>query len=197
MRWRNRLVIAAGAGLGLAALIVAGAMLRRPAADAPARERPETTTITRQTLVDVTTVDGTLAYGPEQLIESRSTGTVTALPAVGATLDRGKVLFRIDDKPVVLMIGTLPAYRELTAGHAAAGPSPSASPSPSAGPGTGGGPGGGSEAAVPATKGADVREFETNLSALGYTGFTVDEQYSQQTAAAVCWLYCSSTVNPG
>jgi len=177
MRWRNRLIIMVGAGLGLTALIVAGAMLRRPAADAPARERPDTTTITRQTLVDVTTVDGTLAYGPEQPIESRLTGTVTALPAIGATLDRGKVLFRIDDKPVVLLIGTLPAYRTLTAGHAAAG----------AGKGTGpsSGPGGESEAAVPATTGADVKEFETNLKALGYTGFTVDEQFSQQTAAAV------------
>jgi multidrug efflux system membrane fusion protein len=185
MRWRNRLVTVAGAGLGLTALIVAGAMLRRPAADAPAQERPDTTTVTRQTLVDVTTVDGTLAYGPEQLIESRIAGTVTALPAVGATLDRGRVLFRIDDKPVVLLIGTLPAYRALTAGHAAVANADAGGAGPGTDPGAGGGPGGGSGAAVPATKGADVKEFETNLKALGYSGFTVDEQYSQQTAAAV------------
>jgi multidrug efflux system membrane fusion protein len=180
MRWRNRLITVAGVGLGLTALTVAGVMLRRPAADPPAQERPDTTTITRQTLIDVTTAEGTLAYGPEQLIESRIAGTVTALPAVGATLDRGKVLFRIDDKPVVLLIGTLPAYRALTAGHAAAGGT-----SPSTDPGPGAGPSSGSEAAVPATKGADVKEFEKNLKALGYTGFTVDEQYSRQTAAAV------------
>jgi peptidoglycan hydrolase-like protein with peptidoglycan-binding domain len=33
--------------------------------------------------------------------------------------------------------------------------------------------------------GADVRQFETNLRALGYTGFTVDNQFSQDTANAV------------
>jgi peptidoglycan hydrolase-like protein with peptidoglycan-binding domain len=34
-------------------------------------------------------------------------------------------------------------------------------------------------------KGPDVKEFEENLAALGYTGFTVDEEYSSGTAAAV------------
>jgi hypothetical protein len=41
----------------------------------------------------------------------RVTGTLTALPAVGTTLDRGWAMFRIDDRPVVLLIGRLPAYR--------------------------------------------------------------------------------------
>jgi peptidoglycan hydrolase-like protein with peptidoglycan-binding domain len=35
------------------------------------------------------------------------------------------------------------------------------------------------------TKGADVRQLERNLRALGYTGFTVDRTYSSDTAAAV------------
>ncbi|MFE2943552.1 peptidoglycan-binding protein [Streptomyces sp. NPDC059255] len=34
-------------------------------------------------------------------------------------------------------------------------------------------------------KGKDVRQFEENLAALGYTGFTVDDEYSTYTAAAV------------
>jgi peptidoglycan hydrolase-like protein with peptidoglycan-binding domain len=37
----------------------------------------------------------------------------------------------------------------------------------------------------PGTKGADVEQFERNLEALGYTGFTVDETYSAATATAV------------
>ncbi|MEV5829598.1 peptidoglycan-binding protein [Spirillospora sp. NPDC052242] len=35
------------------------------------------------------------------------------------------------------------------------------------------------------TEGADVKAFEANLSALGYDGFTVDDEYSSATAAAV------------
>ena len=157
----RRVFIATGAVLGLAALIVAGTLIRRPVAGAPARARPATTTVVRQTLVDVTSADGTLGHGPEQPIESRLTGTVTRLPAIGARLDRGQVLFRVDDQPVVLMLGPLPAYRALTAGNPAAVP------------------------AVPATEGADVEEFETNLKALGYHGFTVDDRYTQATATAV------------
>jgi hypothetical protein len=37
----------------------------------------------------------------------------------------------------------------------------------------------------PGATGADVNEVEENLSALGYTGFTVDEQYTDNTANAV------------
>jgi peptidoglycan hydrolase-like protein with peptidoglycan-binding domain len=33
--------------------------------------------------------------------------------------------------------------------------------------------------------GDDVREIETNLAALGYTGFTVDDSFTESTAAAV------------
>ncbi|MGW6521674.1 peptidoglycan-binding protein [Streptomyces sp. NPDC054962] len=35
------------------------------------------------------------------------------------------------------------------------------------------------------TKGEDVRQFETNLAALGYVGFTPDEEYTDLTAKAV------------
>jgi hypothetical protein len=35
------------------------------------------------------------------------------------------------------------------------------------------------------TEGPDVKQFERNLRALGYTGFTVDDTYSSATAAAV------------
>ena len=38
---------------------------------------------------------------------------------------------------------------------------------------------------TPGVTGPDVRQFEENLSALGYTGFTVDEEYTSATADAV------------
>jgi peptidoglycan hydrolase-like protein with peptidoglycan-binding domain len=37
----------------------------------------------------------------------------------------------------------------------------------------------------PGTNGRDVRQFERNLAALGYAGFTVDDTYTSGTAAAV------------
>jgi peptidoglycan hydrolase-like protein with peptidoglycan-binding domain len=121
---------------------------------------------------------------PSKPVESRLAGTLTALPPVGATIRRGETLFRIDDQPVVLMYGTLPAYRELTAGRAApaarATPGDTADGTPGTDPPTG--PAGDG---VPATAGADVRQFEKNLKALGYNGFTVDGRYTRATATAV------------
>jgi len=131
----------------------------------------------------VQTFPGQRAYGPEHDAESRLSGTVTAIPAVGSTVKRGGTLFRIDDSPVVLMYGAVPAYRTLTAGHKAKGTSASAtatdpSPDPSA-------PAVPATPAVPRSIGADVKEFETNLRALGYSGFTVDDVFDARTAAAV------------
>ncbi len=38
---------------------------------------------------------------------------------------------------------------------------------------------------APGTEGADVEQFERNLAALGYSGFTVDDEYTAKTAKAV------------
>ncbi len=45
-----------------------------------------------------------------------SPGIVTWLPEVGATVGRGDTLYRVDGKPIVLMIGKLPAWRTLKTG---------------------------------------------------------------------------------
>jgi hypothetical protein len=147
------------------------AMWRPTAAvPAPGRDPVATATITRETLVDIFTVNGKLAYGPPALAESRLTGTVTALAPIGSTVRRGHEVFRVDDTPVVLMYGDVPAYRDLNAGKAAV---PSTTPDVPA------------TAAVPASRGKDVKQFEQNLKALGYGGFTVDDQYTAATAAVV------------
>lgn len=112
---------------------------------------PATAQVTRQTLVDTQTESGELSYGDAATISGRLVGTVTALPAPGATVSRGQVLYRVDDTPVVLLYGTLPAYRTL----------------------------------APGAEGADVRQFEKNLYALGYRGFAVDGEYTAGTADAV------------
>jgi hypothetical protein len=43
-------------------------------------------------------------------------GTITALPAEGATVTRGGALYRVDGKPVPLFYGPLPAWRALSVG---------------------------------------------------------------------------------
>jgi len=112
---------------------------------------PATAAVTRETLVDAKDQDGKLGYGDPTTITARLAGTLTALPASGRTISRGTALSRIDNTPVVLLYGTLPAYRTLSSG----------------------------------LTGTDVLQFEKNLWALGYRGFTVDKTYSSATASAV------------
>jgi membrane fusion protein, multidrug efflux system len=112
---------------------------------------PATAQVTRETLIDAETTSGELGYGTETSLRSRLGGTVTWLAPTGSTVKRGGTLYRVDDAPVVLLAGSLPAYREL-------------------GPGV---------------EGSDVKQFERNLAALGYDGFTVDDEYTSATADAV------------
>ena len=112
---------------------------------------PGTATIARTTLYDRKEVDGTLGHGTEVTVTGRINGTVTWLPETGVVVQRGQVLYRVDNTPVVLMYGAMPAYRELRSG----------------------------------LEGADVKQFETELRNLGYTGFTVDDEFTSSTASAV------------
>ncbi len=158
-----------------------------------------TVPVTRATLTERTEVDGQLGYGTEIPVPVKATGTVTWLPEPGTVAERGDTLLRVDDRPVVLLYGTLPMYRDLgptatesettpptTQGDAtdgkAAASGPSASPTPT---GAGTAAAGAGTAAPAELTGMDVLQFETNLAALGYTGFTVDERFSARTAQAV------------
>jgi Putative peptidoglycan binding domain len=78
-----------------------------------------TAAVTRRTLVESSTVDGTLGYGTTLELYNRLAGTFTWLPSVGATIARGGTLYRINDQPVVLMYGSVPAYRTLRGGVSA------------------------------------------------------------------------------
>ncbi|MEU6752284.1 peptidoglycan-binding protein [Spirillospora sp. NPDC046719] len=112
---------------------------------------PNTTQVTRQTLKDEQTEDGSLGYGPTYTATSRLQGTLTKVPESGDVIKRGQALYEVDGDPVVLMYGSKPAYRPLRIG----------------------------------TEGSDVERFEKNLKALGYDGFTVDKEYTADTADAV------------
>jgi peptidoglycan hydrolase-like protein with peptidoglycan-binding domain len=84
------------------------------ASGVPVGER--TTSVTRRTLTESSTVDGTLGYGATLELYDRLAGTFTWLPAVGAVIERGDTLFKVNDLPVVLMYGDVPAYRALKLG---------------------------------------------------------------------------------
>ncbi len=115
-RRSRRGVLAIGFATVAAAAGSAAWLVRRPAASAAAPELPPTTAaITRQTLTDQRSFPGQLAYGAEHRVESPLEGIVTWLPDVGSVIERGKVLLRINDLPVVLLYGELPAYRALDA----------------------------------------------------------------------------------
>ena len=43
-------------------------------------------------------------------------GTITGLPAAGQVIRQGQVLYRVDEAPVVLLYGAMPAYRALAEG---------------------------------------------------------------------------------
>ncbi|GGQ61001.1 peptidoglycan-binding domain-containing protein [Streptomyces flaveolus] len=137
--------------------------------------------VARTTLTERTRVDGQLGYGTELPLPVKADGTVTRLPQQGATVGRGEELLRVDDRPVILLYGTLPMYRSLGLGAEADAQGDSRGDARGQDvPGNGGG-----RTAPREMRGMDVMQFETNLAALGYTGFTVDETFTAKTADAV------------
>jgi hypothetical protein len=56
-----------------------------------------------------------VGYGEESPLMAQGPGTVTSLPAVEDTVMAGEALYRLDDQPVLLLRGRLPAWRDLTA----------------------------------------------------------------------------------
>jgi hypothetical protein len=72
-------------------------------------------TVRRRNLVATDTESGTLSYADSQTVYNRLSGTITWVPQVGQVIHAGQTLFDVDNKPVLLMDGGTPAYRELSA----------------------------------------------------------------------------------
>ena len=77
-------------------------------------------TVTKRSLSQTTSVNGTLGYAGSYTVPGQLAGTITALPGVGQVVDQGQVLYRVDGYPVVLLYGSTPAYRTLAEGATAA-----------------------------------------------------------------------------
>jgi multidrug efflux system membrane fusion protein len=82
----------------------------------PSAKATGTGTVARRTLAERLTASGTIGYAGETTVLARLSGTVTALPAIGATIHRGEQLYALAGEPVLLMYGAVPAYRALAEG---------------------------------------------------------------------------------
>lgn len=80
--------------------------------DAP----PATATVVRTDLVRAKTVDGTLDFAQRRPVKSAVVGTVTVAATEGRTVTRGQALYELDDKPVTLLYGPVPVFREMKTG---------------------------------------------------------------------------------
>jgi len=102
-------VLATGAAVTAATGFWGGEKPTETGNDLPAA----TAKVTRQTLVDTRTENGKLGHGVPVDVTGKLAGTLTALPAVGLTVERGQAIYWVDDTPVVLLYGSLPVYRPL------------------------------------------------------------------------------------
>ena len=75
-----------------------------------------TATVERRDLIERETLDGSLGFADEVALPSARAGTLTRVVDEGAIVKRGGVLFEIDERPTVLLLGTVPAYRSLSSG---------------------------------------------------------------------------------
>ena len=116
--------------VGLSALMVGGAGLAvalrsggvglgaEAAGAADGEPGVSSVAVARRDLVARTDVDGTLGYAGEMRVAGQLQGIVTAVPKAGAVVERGQPLYWVDNRPVLLLYGDLPAWRRLAAGMA-------------------------------------------------------------------------------
>src|SRR6266536_4622002 len=115
----RRTLLFTGAAAVIVGCAVAGVLLARGSAPATQKATlpPGTAKVIRTTLVDTKTVSGTLGYGEPAPIRAAQRGTLTWIAPVWSTVERGEPLFKVDERPVVVLYGPLPLYRTLRDGR--------------------------------------------------------------------------------
>lgn len=104
-------VVAIGAGAAFLMFRGGSAAADPPPPAAP----PPTTEVVRQTLQETITAQGKLGHGEARDLATALAGIITGLPAGGATIGLGQTLFSVDNKPITLMRGSIPAWRDFAA----------------------------------------------------------------------------------
>lgn len=107
-------VVVAGAGVWL------WAANRSTESTSDAAVPVATTTVERGTISATESWDGVLDRGSPFTVRSGIPGTITRVAEQGAAVGRGDVLFRVDERPAVLLSGAVPMYRDLGPGDVGA-----------------------------------------------------------------------------
>ena len=121
---RRKTWVPAGAAVLLAVTVTGGVVLMSGAEQAKpaAQESPaDTGKVERGELSSMVSLNGTLTYrarpdGSPYSAINQASGIYTSLPDEGDKVRCGDVLYRVDDAPVVMLCGTVPAYRDLSIG---------------------------------------------------------------------------------
>lgn len=117
MRRRTWAVVAA---VPVAAVAAGGVLAASGGGGADARAEGEpaasTAAVQRGSLNAAVTLTGILTRRARPDAINNARGTYTWLPATGAAVRCGDVLYRVDDRPVLLLCGAVPAYRALKLG---------------------------------------------------------------------------------
>jgi hypothetical protein len=161
-RGRRRMVLVGGAVVLLAAAgasaWAAGAFRHGQQTASGAADNAYLTqlfTVIQGSLSSQQQVSATLGYAGNYSVVNQATGIYSQLPSAGQIVRRGQVLYQVSGNPVVLLYGSVPAYRSLSEGMT----------------------------------GADVRQLNANLVALGYaTSSELDpssDYFSWETAYAL------------
>lgn len=121
--WTRRAVIGGSAVAVVAVGVVAVASGSAPERAATGPAPVATAVVERGTLSSSVSLDGILTYraqtdGSPYTAFNQASGTYTALPAVGDEVRCGAPLYRVNDRPTLLLCGTVPAYRDLRLGLA-------------------------------------------------------------------------------
>ncbi len=175
-------VIVLGAATGAAALGLGGR--HRPVAQA--KVTLTSTAVTRCTLTDSQDFPGQTTFGAAHPVPVQSQGLITWLPKAGTVVSEGQTLVRVNDRPVVLLHGSLPQYRAFhvpavqTTTGATGGSAADRSGAKTSAPATPSGPTAGRP-----MHGADVRQLKRALTRLGYRGLGTGKDYTRSTAEVV------------
>jgi len=117
-RRRVALTAAGAAVLMIGAAVVWAVTTARPAATGAAAAVPVgTARVTRGTVTQRVRIPGTYGFdGSYAVVHQGTPGIVTGTAAPGVTVERGGVLYAVDNRAVRLLYGDLPAYREFGPG---------------------------------------------------------------------------------
>jgi hypothetical protein len=115
--WMPAVVLAAVAVIGGVLALSGGKRAVAAAGPLPVG----TTRVQKRTLSATISQGGILTYrarsdGSPYAVVNQAHGTYTSLPTVGQVIRQGHALYRVNDRPVVLLYGSTPAYRTLSEG---------------------------------------------------------------------------------